>query len=70
MMRGIIVVVTCAMAMIFLGEKRYVHHYISVLVIVGGVGIVGLTAISNSDDDPHADHTPTKPLGVILLLIA
>lgn len=79
MMRGIIVVITAGMAMIFLGRKQYLHHYISLLIIVlavAGVGLVGI-AVSNklaadkSDSGEEADPgATTTPLGVILLLVA
>jgi drug/metabolite transporter (DMT)-like permease len=74
MMRGIIVVITAGMAMVFLGKKQYAHHYMSLLIIVaavGGVGLVGI-AVSNQlkgDDDSDSGATTTV-LGVMLLLIA
>lgn len=72
MMRGIIVVITAGMAMLFLGRKQYFHHFISLLTIVSavaGVGLVGI-AISNKNSDSGESTGTTKPLGVILLLIA
>merc|ERR1711990_1222552 len=40
MMRGVIVVITALMALIFLGKKQYAHNWISLLMIVLGVFIV------------------------------
>jgi drug/metabolite transporter (DMT)-like permease len=45
MMRGVIVVITAFMALIFLGRKQYAHHWISLLTIVSGVAIVGFVSI-------------------------
>lgn len=45
MMRGLIVVITAAMAMIFLGRKQYLHHYMSLFMIVAAVFIVGFSGI-------------------------
>lgn len=54
MMRGIIVVITAGMAMIFLGRKQYIHHWLSLITIVLGVfivGLVGVTMSTKSEDD-------------------
>lgn len=68
MMRGAIVVITAAMAMIFLGRKQYLHHYVSLTLIVCAVAIVGVAGILASDDGD--DKTPTTPLGVGLIILA
>jgi len=73
MMRGFIVIVTAAMAMIFLGKKQYCHHYLSMLTIMSGVALVGFFNVKYSEDQKSGDdskETPTKPLGIVLLLIA
>ena len=67
MMRGLIVLVTAAMSMIFLGRKQYRHHYISLLTIVIGIVLVGYASLSKSG---NSTDTTTKPLGIILVLIA
>jgi heme A synthase len=76
MMRGIIVVITAGMAMVFLGRKQYFHHYAYLFAIVSAVSMVGLVGIAISNklakenpDDADADST-TKPLGIIFLLIS
>ena len=67
MMRGLIVLVTAGMSMIFLGRKQYRHHYISLLTIVIGIVLVGYASLSKSG---NSTDTSTKPLGIILVLIA
>jgi len=67
MMRGLIVLVTAAMSMIFLGKKQYRHHYISLLTIVIGIVLVGFASLTKTAD---ANTTKTKPIGIILILIA
>ena len=69
MMRGIIVVITAGMAMIFLGRKQYIHHWLSLFTIVLGVfivGLVGVTMSSKSEDE----GSQTSLLGIILLIVA
>lgn len=71
MMRGIIVVITAGMAMIFLGRKQYCHHWSSLFTIVVGVFIVGLVGVTmSSKKDDEDGGAQTKPLGIILLVIA
>jgi drug/metabolite transporter (DMT)-like permease len=45
MMRGMLVVITALLAMVFLGRKQYRHHWTSILFIVAGVFIVGYIAV-------------------------
>ena len=69
MMRGIIVVITAFMALVFLGRKQYAHHWISLFTIVSGVALVGFVSIM-------AKHTSTDEVattsltGILLLLLA
>jgi len=70
MMRGIIVLITAIMSILFLGKKQYCHHWTSLVVIVAGVAIVGLVGIMSTDDDDDSGGTPTSTTGVVLLLIA
>lgn len=69
-MRGIIVVITAAMSILFLGKKQYFHHWVSLTSIVLGVAIVGLVGIYASKDSDDSTETPTSVTGVILLLVA
>ena len=71
MMRGIIVVITAAMSILFLGAKQYAHHWISLMMIVIGVAIVGIVSVTMGDkaaDDGGQDTTTVT--GVLLLLLA
>lgn len=74
MMRGIIVVITAGMAMVFLGRKQYLHHYMSLLIIVaavGGVGLVGIAISNKNADSGDSDSgSTTTVLGILLLLFA
>jgi drug/metabolite transporter (DMT)-like permease len=65
MMRGIIVIITALLAMIFLGKKQYAHHWLSLFMIVAGLAIVGVSAITDEGSSEE-----TKPLGIILLLFS
>jgi hypothetical protein len=55
------------MSMIFLGRKQYRHHYISLLTIVLGIVLVGYASLSKTES---SSGTKTKPIGIILILIA
>jgi len=68
-MRGAIVIITAYLAWQFLGRKLYVHHYISLVVIVAGVAVVGVAALT-APKDPNAEETPTTSTGIILILVA
>lgn len=69
MMRGIIVVITALMSIIFLKRKQYFHHWTCIAFIVAGVAIVGFASIKASDDG-DSGTTQTTFTGVILLLIS
>lgn len=78
MMRGIIVVITAILAVLFLGRKQYRHHWTSLVLIVLGVVIVGWVALAYGDADaeklaekagePVGDESTTTTLGIVLLL--
>ena len=70
MMRGIIVLITAIMSIIFLGNKQYCHHWSSLFVIVAGVAVVGLIGVISSNNDGESDKTPTTVTGIVLLLCA
>ena len=73
MMRGIIVFITAGLAVTLLGEKRYVHHWAALTLIVAGVAVVGIVSVTTSKtDDKGGDDTktPTSLTGVLLLLAA
>ena len=66
MMRGLIVVITAALAFFFLGQKQYAHHLISIAVIFTGVALVGVASQDKSADS----EDNTKPVGILLIVIA
>lgn len=67
MMRGVIVVITALMALLFLGRKQYAHHWTSLFTIVFGVFIVGMVNIMASQKD---SGSATSIVGILLLLLA
>lgn len=48
MLRGMIIIVTSVMSIIFLNRKLFRHHWSSVCVIFLGVALVGLAALLES----------------------
>lgn len=66
MLRGMIIIVTSIMSIIFLKRKLYRHHWSSMAVIFIGVFLVGLSTLI----DKNSKGGETKPLGLILLVIA
>jgi drug/metabolite transporter (DMT)-like permease len=48
MLRGAIVIITAALAVIFLKKKQYRHHITSLFIIFLGLLIVGISSIENS----------------------
>jgi len=50
MLRGMIIIVTAVMSIIFLKRKLYRHHWTSIAVIFIGVFLVGLAALLWPDD--------------------
>lgn len=70
MMRGIIVVITAAMSILFLGAKQYTHHWIALFMIVAGVAIVGITSVAYGKASADGDGPTTTVTGIVLLLVA
>lgn len=70
MLRGTIIIITAAMAIIFLKKKLYLHHWSSMAVIFIGVFLVGLAALVIKSSDEEGQDEETKPLGLVLLVIA
>ena len=68
MMRGLIVVITALMSVIFLGRKQYRHHLVGVFLIVFGVAIVGAVSIVAESDETDSSGGGSAALGIILLL--
>jgi len=56
MTRGALVLFVAAFSVLFLKRKLYMYHWLSLLVVVTGVALVGLAgAISPGDKNPHSD---------------
>jgi drug/metabolite transporter (DMT)-like permease len=73
MCRGVIVVITAFFSVVFLKRKQYMHHIVSLALIVAGVAIVGYVSVTASDDDKDKGdgaEASTTAFGVILLLVS
>ncbi|CDW74879.1 nucleotide-sugar transporter [Stylonychia lemnae] len=66
MLRGMIIIVTAAMSIIFLKRKLYRHHWSSIGCIFFGVFLVGLAAVLSSGSDGQS----TNVWGLLILIIA
>ena len=51
MLRGFVVVVTAALAWMFLGQKQYAHKLIAIFLVISGVAVVGASSQDGSSDD-------------------
>jgi drug/metabolite transporter (DMT)-like permease len=51
MLRGMIIIITAAMSIMFLKRKLYLHHWSSIACIFIGVFLVGLAAMLWQDKD-------------------
>lgn len=65
MLRGMKVIVTAGMSILFLKKKLYIHHWSSVGVIFLGLVLVGIAVLTGS-----TSGVETNPLGVVILLLA
>lgn len=66
MMRGLIVVITAVMSIIFLGKKQYRHHWVGVVCILVGVASVGVVSVSSGGGESGGSEV----FGIILLIVA
>lgn len=67
MMRGIIVVITALLSIVFLGRKLYRHHWVSIVFIVLGVFEVGWVSTLYPSESSTGG---SELMGIILLLIS
>jgi len=67
MMRGMIVVITAFMSVVFLKRKQYRHHWLGVAMIFAGVAEVGYVAIAAGSDAPTHGSVAA---GIVLLVIS
>jgi hypothetical protein len=71
MMRGIIVVITALLSVIFLKRKLYRHHWTAIAFIVLGVAEVGFVAIRAAGSGGEASGSGGSELfGIVLILVA
>ena len=68
MMMSGMMVITCILSIAFLKKQYYRHHWTGLLIILIGVSTVAINAIIQTQNDPNAASTNTKPLGVIMYL--
>lgn len=66
MLRGMKIVVTAAMSIIFLKKKLYLHHWSSVACIFVGLILVGIAVLTGG----HSGGIDSSPFGVSILLLA
>jgi drug/metabolite transporter (DMT)-like permease len=67
MMRGLIVVITALMSIIFLGKKQYRHHWTGVALILVGVFLVGYVSVAGGESSGNGGQ---EIVGILLLIIA
>jgi drug/metabolite transporter (DMT)-like permease len=65
MLRSSIVVFSALLALIFLKKKLYTHHVSSILIIVLGIFLGGLSQVLDSEEG-----IKLEPVGVIIVLVA
>ena len=69
MMRGFLVVLTSALAVIFLKRKLKLHHYVAILMIVVSIAIIAIVGVMNSPDKKDNLMVETTPMGIGLILM-
>ena len=62
-------VITALLSKFLLGRKQYVHHWLSLFLIVAGVAIVGFASLLH-DSENGDDEGGTSLTGIVLLLIS
>ena len=67
MFRGAIIIFTCTSSIIFLKSKFYRHHFLGIFIVIGGLCIVGLNAILNSDGNATGEN---PELGIFLVILS
>jgi len=65
MMRSSVVVFSAVFALIFLKKKLYRHHVTSIVILVTGIFLGGLSQVLNSSKE-----VLLKPIGFIIILVA
>ena len=76
MLRGSVVIFTGIFSYFFLNRRLRVFEWVSLLMVVGGVSIVGLSSVlvpqnkpsSNAENDDDSSFDPMSLVGVFLIL--
>jgi len=53
----------------FLGKKQYRHHWVGILLIIGGVAFVGGVSITWSKNHPDPDSAVSGSVGFGMILV-
>jgi len=71
MTRASLVLMTSFLAVMFLGRKLKMHHYVALGMIVFAICIISIVGVINSPDDKDQSNVvKTSSLGIFLVLIA
>ena len=70
MLSGMSVCMTCLYSYFFLHRKFHRHHMLGIILIVTGVATVAFVNIMDSHDVKGSSETPTKLIGVVMVIIA
>jgi len=69
MLRGMIIIITAGMSILFLKRKLYRHHWSSMAFIFLGVLLVGV-AYATKPKEPDQPEEETNVLGLFMLVVA
>lgn len=69
MLRGLIIIITAGMSILFLKRKLHRHHWSSMAFIFIGVLLVGV-AYATKPKDPEHPEQETHVLGLFMLVVA
>ena len=65
MLRGMKIIFTAALSILFLKKRLFRHHWTSIAFIFIGLILVGVAVLTSA-----TSSIETKPLGIIILLVA
>ena len=68
MMRGLIVVFTALGSIIFLKRRLHRHHWLGVVILTVGIGIVGFASLWHEKKNPESEKQTTSVVGILFLL--
>jgi len=70
MLRGGVIIFTCAFSKIFLGRPIYRHHYLGVSLLVMGFILVGIASVVTSGNGSNSVGVGGTILGIVMVLIS